>query len=124
MSLRLPRDLSTGLSAEGGASALERALFAEKAASLGHAGRMVETSLGALAACRDASRWEKLLQAAADAAYGYMIQRELCGLFDHAEVVDHYGIPRDVLARMGARPSTNAPSAHRTPTSGNRFEQW
>ena len=104
--MRLPQNLSTGLAVEGAASALERELLAERAASLGHAGRMVEKSLSAIAICRDATQREALVQAAADAAYSYMIQRELCGLLDHAAIIDHYRIPREVLARVGARWAT------------------
>ena len=40
---------------------------------------------------------------AADAVWGFLVQREVMGLRDRAAVVAQYGIPREVLARLGAR---------------------
>ena len=45
---------------------------------------------------------ERLLREAAQAVYAYFIQRELCGLRRHAEVIREYSIPREVLVRLGA----------------------
>lgn len=41
--------------------------------------------------------------AAADAVHAYFIQREFCGLRRHDGVIREYGIPREVLVRLGAR---------------------
>jgi hypothetical protein len=74
------------------------------ASSLGRAGRRVEETLARLAAAEagDPMRPD-LLADAADAVYWYFIQRELCGLRRHADVIREYAIPKAVLARLGAR---------------------
>jgi hypothetical protein len=40
---------------------------------------------------------------ATDAAWCFFVQREVLGLRDRGEVVAQYGVPREVLARIGAR---------------------
>ncbi|MCG8596816.1 MAG: hypothetical protein MI785_20960 [Kiloniellales bacterium] len=104
MSLRLPQSLATELNAETGASVLDAEILAEKAAALGRAGRLVERRLRELAAFAGAGQERaRLVQSAADAVHGYLVQRELCGLMRHDDVIDHYAIPREVLARVGSR---------------------
>ncbi|HEX8666898.1 MAG TPA: DUF6665 family protein [Allosphingosinicella sp.] len=84
-------------------SPLEVEVLGEMAAALAASGRRVEAALAGLAATprEDADR-PHLLKAAAAAVYAYFIQRELCGLRDHRPVIDHYEIPAEVLARLGA----------------------
>lgn len=104
MSLRLPQNLSTELNVETGASVLDAEILAEKAAALGRAGRRVQQRLEALAAFDGpADERLRLILSAADAVYGFFVQRELCGLIKHDDVVAHYGIPGEVLARVGAK---------------------
>ena len=43
------------------------------------------------------------LKAAADAVWGLFIQRELMGQRNQKPLIEHYGIPKEVLARLGAR---------------------
>jgi hypothetical protein len=83
---------------------LEHEVAGEMASSLGRAGRRVEETLARLAAAEagDPMRPD-LLADAADAVYWYFIQRELCGLRRHADVIREYAIPKAVLARLGAR---------------------
>ena len=82
---------------------LEAELLAEKAAGLGRSGRQVEAALAALAAAaRDDADRPRLLRAATEAVYFFLIQRELCGLRDHRPAIAHYGIPSEVLSRLGA----------------------
>jgi hypothetical protein len=76
--------------------------MAEQAAALAHSGRRVETTLAALAGLDDSGDRPQRLKAAADAVYGFFIQREIIGMRDHRGVIEHYGIPREVLARLGA----------------------
>lgn len=104
MTLRLPQNLSAGFGNVTGPNPLESEIFAEKAASLGRAGRIMEHALAVLAAANteDPTR-PALLRAAADAVQGYFIQRELCGLVDHAGPTTDYNIPSEVIARLGAR---------------------
>ena len=82
-------------------SPLEAEVMAEKAAALAQSGRRVEAALAALAASADAEDRPQRVRAAADAVYGFFIQREIVGLRDHRGVIAHYGIPREVLVRLG-----------------------
>ena len=82
-------------------SPLEAEVMAEQAAALAQSGRRVEAALAALADAGEPDRPERL-KAAAEAVYGFFIQREIIGLRDHRGVIAHYGIPREVLARLGA----------------------
>ena len=102
MSFRLPQDLSSGIARDVGDSALEREVAAEKAASLGRAGKKLEACLESLRSNQDPARHDGLVHDAADAAYAYLIQRELCGLVDHRAIIDDYQIPRAVIAQIGA----------------------
>lgn len=103
MSLRLPQNLASGLSVETGASVLDYEIAGEKAAALGRAGEQVEKTLKALRALdkNDVTR-PAALQAATEAVYGYFIQRELSGFAKHDGPIKHYGIPGEILARLGA----------------------
>lgn len=103
MSLRLPQTLTSAASSvEVFDAGLQTELMAEKAASLGRAGRRVETTLAAL---RDASADDHpaALKTAADAVWSLFVQREICGQRDQRPVIDIYGIPKEVLVRLGAR---------------------
>ena len=87
-----------------GIGVLDYELAGEMAASLGNAGKRAEESLAKLAAHGggEAER-NDLVREAADAVYAYFIQRELCGLKRHDDIVRQMAIPRAVLARLGAR---------------------
>ncbi|WP_173934710.1 DUF6665 family protein [Chelativorans sp. Marseille-P2723] len=97
------RRLKTGL------NVLDHELAQEIATSLGEAGRRAQESLRRLATVAepDSQGTEgeraRLLHEAADAVYAYFIQRELCGLRRHDEVIKQLAIPRSVLVRLGAR---------------------
>jgi hypothetical protein len=102
MSLRPPRHLAPGRLVEAGYDLLGHEMRAEQASSLGHAGRKVEAALAALRAFEgEAGMRERLLDDAADAVWGYFIQRELIGLRNTAQAVRDYAIPGEVLARLG-----------------------
>lgn len=103
MSLRLPQTLtSTASSVEVFDAGLQTELMAEKAASLGRAGKRVEKTLAVL---RQASAEERpaALKAAADAVWSLFVQREIGGQRDQKPVIAIYGIPKEVLVRLGAR---------------------
>jgi hypothetical protein len=90
-----------------GLNILEGELLAEKASSLGHQSRKVETALARLRALDalggDAEQRRSLVAQAAGDVWAYFVQRELCGWRDHRDVIRDLGIPREVLARLGAR---------------------
>ncbi len=91
-------------SAETSLDAIGQEILAEKAASLGHAGRKVELSLQRLRSHEgDGEKRMALVSSAADAVYGYFVQRELCGFRRHDDVIRDYKIPGEVLVRLGAR---------------------
>jgi hypothetical protein len=100
---RMPQNLNTSPRFETGASILDYELNEERAASLGRAGRAVESSLARLADPEATEPREVLLKAAADAVWKFFIQREAIGLRDHRPVIRDFAIPRAVLARLGAR---------------------
>ena len=100
MALRIPggshdRDARTQ-------SALEAAIVAEKAASLGFAGRALEKALAKLGANAGEDR-QALIDAAADRTWSFFVQRELCGLRDNRDAIEEFAIPPEVMARVGAR---------------------
>ena len=102
-SLRMPQSLSTRLKVETGEAVLHYELLEEQAHSLGRAGRKVESALADLAGHPGGEGRAALVKAAADAVWGFLVQREVMGLRDRAQVIAHYGIPREVLVRIGAR---------------------
>jgi hypothetical protein len=105
MSVRPPQNFSYRHSVASGMSALEYELLAERANALGRHGRKVELALAELKAWdparRSAEQRDDLLYEAADAVWALFIQREICGLRNSADVIQRYGIPKEVLARLG-----------------------
>lgn len=104
MSLYPPRRYSSTSAPESGVNVLEHEMLAEMAASLGRAGERAEICLARL---REAPREppderERLLKEAAAAVHAYFIQRELCGLRRHDNVIRDLQIPNLVLVRLGA----------------------
>lgn len=102
-SFRLPQTLSARLKSDTGEAVLHYELMEEQAQSLGRAGRKVEAALAALRDHPDGAGRAEVLRAAADAVWSYFVQREVMGLRSRAEVIAQYGIPREVLVRLGAR---------------------
>lgn len=103
MSFRLPQRLSTPGLPDNGFDVLEYEMLAEKASSLGRTEQRMQEALKALRENTRDSRQAKLLKDAAAAVYAYFIQRELCGMRRHDDVIRECDIPRQVLARLGAR---------------------
>src|SRR5678815_497084 len=89
-SLRMPQSLIKRLGVETGEAVLRYELLQEQAASLGQSGRKVETALAALREHEGEGRAE-VLKAAADAVWGFLVQREIMGLRDRAAIVAQYG---------------------------------
>ncbi|MFC5757755.1 DUF6665 family protein [Rhizobium sp. GCM10022189] len=105
MSLRPPQSFRQSFSAEGGVNVLEYELMSERASSLGRNGLKVEAALAALKAWNpdrhSAEQREALVNEASDAVWGLFVQREICGLRNNKDIIQRYGIPSEVLARVG-----------------------
>ena len=88
---------------------IENEVAEEKAGALGRAGRRLEHALElyrhheATGASRADAKREQLLWDLAARVEAFVAQREACGLRDSRHVLQHYGIPREALARVGAR---------------------
>jgi hypothetical protein len=90
--------------------ALDYEIAQEQASALGRLGRALEAALAALSE-HDRSHGERrspdlvraeLVQAASDALWCYVVQRECCGLRDPRPVIRDYRVPAEVQNRMGA----------------------
>ena len=96
-----------------GYATLEYEIAEERASALGRLGRRLEAALTALAACpRTANSDRKvrdgLVEQAGYALWLFVVQREACGLRKIDHVIHVYGVPNEVVARMGplATPSS------------------
>jgi Family of unknown function (DUF6665) len=97
--------MASNLSRSGYAT-LEYEIAQEKASALGRLGRRLEGALAALAACSrtaasDRKVRDSLVEQAGYALWLFVVQREACGLTDSARVMQDYGVPNEVHARMG-----------------------
>lgn len=98
---------------------VQKEIAAERAASLGIAGRKLRNTLQALrkfdaetasAAVRKGDpKRTRLVEKAADACHAYVVQRELLGFGqDDAELIRReYEVPPEVWNRMGAVPHSS-----------------
>ena len=103
-----------------GYATLEHEIAQERASALGRLGRRLEAALAALATCpRTASSDRKvrdgLVEQAGYALWLFVVQREACGLNNSAQIMQDYGVPKEVYARMGP---LAMPSIHPTKTIG------
>lgn len=98
----MPQSLSRRLGLDTGEAVLRYELLEEQAHSLGRMGRKMEAALAALRDHQGEGRPE-VLKAAADAVWGFLVQREVLGLRDRQAIVAQYAIPREVLNRLGVR---------------------
>ena len=102
-SLRMPQSLARRRGVDTGDAVLRYENLEEQAQSLGRAGRKVEAALAALRDHPGGEDRPAVLKAAADAVWSFLVQREVMGLRDRGAVIAQYDIPREVLARLGAR---------------------
>lgn len=105
MTFRPPQSLSRPGAAGSGLNVFEYELMAERADALGRHGLKVERALAALNGFdRDKhgpDERQRLVDDAADAVWAFLIQREICGFRDSRDAVRRYGIPKEVMARLG-----------------------
>ncbi|MBB3133108.1 hypothetical protein FHS26_000811 [Rhizobium pisi] len=106
MSVRPPQSFRSSQQDKNGFNVLEYELMSERADSLGRHGLKVEAALAALkswsADRQSAEERERLLNDASDAVWAFFIQREICGLRNNRDAIQRYGIPNEVIARLGA----------------------
>jgi uncharacterized protein DUF6665 len=96
------------------ADALHYEIVQEQASALGRLGRGLEAALAALRAFDAAhgrsaatrSRRAALVEAAGEALWMFIVQREACGLRDSRTVMRDYQVPSDVQARQGITTKT------------------
>lgn len=100
---RAPQSLNTRLAFETGESILHGEIAQEQAAALGRMGRKAEAALAALRDHDGADGRTEVLRAATDAVWCFLVQREVMGLRDRAQIVADYRIPREVMVKLGAR---------------------
>ena len=105
MTVRPPQALAPSFTRETGLNVLQYELMSERADSLGRHGLKVEKALALLAervaaGCAAQER-ENLLDDAADKVWAFFIQREMCGLRSQKDAIRRYGIPPEVIARLG-----------------------
>jgi hypothetical protein len=93
-----------------GWATLEYEIAEERASAFG---RRLEAALAALAACPRTATSERTIRDSLVEQVGYalwlfVVQQEACGLNDSTHVMQTYGVPREVYARMGrsAMPSS------------------
>jgi hypothetical protein len=89
-----------------GWAVLEYEIAEERASALGRLGRRLEAALAALGACPPGLASERaartsLIREAGYALWLLIVQREACGLNDSTHVLQTYGVPNEVYARMG-----------------------
>lgn len=103
MALKLPGSSDLAMRGRTGLEVLDYEIVAEMATALGTAGRKVEASMARLHTHQgDSEERMALVKEAAGVVYAYFVQRELCGLKRHDDVIREYRIPREVLVRLGA----------------------
>ncbi len=105
--LRMPQHLADPLHVDSGEAHLRFELLEEIDGAVGRAERQVEQTLSALrvhdAAGPEAGDRAPLLAAAVAAAWRLIVQHEACDCADHRQLIERFGIPPEVLARLGAR---------------------
>jgi hypothetical protein len=103
-----------------GYATLEHEIAQERASALGRLGRRLEAALAALAECPRAANSDRkirdgLVEQAGYALWLFVVQREAYGLNKIDHVIQVYGVPNEVVARMGPLAT---PSIHPTKTIG------
>ena len=88
---------------------LKHEVAEEKAGALGRSGRRLEHALDLFrhyeksSSPRADAKRERLLWDLAERVEAFVVQREACGLRDSRHVLRFYGVPREAIARVGAR---------------------
>ena len=87
--------------------ALKHELAEEKAGALGRCARLLEHALERFRTHDEADggdqKRERLLWDLAERVEAFVVQREACGLRDSRHALKFYEVPREAIARVGAR---------------------
>ena len=81
---------------------LKHEVAEEKAGALGRCGRLLERALERYRS-HDTGERERLLWDLVERVEALVVQREACGLRDSRHVLKFYEVPREAIARVGAR---------------------
>ena len=111
-----------------GLEAVEKEIAAEKAAALGQSGRKVKSALEELRLfdedaavggrpARGPAERTKLVEAAGEALWAYIVQREAVGLIDAEYIRKEYDVPADVWQHMTPK-MQQANQERSSPSSG------
>ncbi len=104
-------------SGTGNLDAIEYEILQERAAALNRLGNRLQQALDALRAfdarqpggtassAEDLRERQSLVNAAGEALWYFVVQREACGLRDSEAVMREYGVSREVWLRMGYFPA-------------------
>jgi hypothetical protein len=96
--------------------ALKHELAEEMAGALGRCARLLERALERFRSYESAgrpesdSKRERLLWDLAERVEAFVVQREACGLRDSRHALKFYDVPREAIARVGARRPARLPS--------------
>jgi hypothetical protein len=105
--LRTPKTLSEPPHVDSGEAVMRFELLKDLDAAARRSVLQVDEALDALrqhdARGGPAEARSGLVDAAADAVWRLIVQHEACDCADHHLLVEHYGIPHEVMARIGAR---------------------
>jgi hypothetical protein len=89
---------------------LKHEVAEEKAGALGRCGRRLERALERFHNQDQAGpNRERLLWDLVERVEAFVVQREACGLRDSRHVLKFYGVPREAIARVGARRPARLP---------------
>ncbi len=84
---------------------LQHEIREEQAATIGRLSQALQDSLAALrAAGKDDPRRPELVDAAAYALWNFVVQRDCAGMRFTEKFLRDFDVPKEVRARMGARP--------------------
>lgn len=104
--LHTPQHLTDESHVDGGEARLRFGLLEDIDASLSRCEREVERALEAIhdhdVELGDPALRERLLDNAADAVWRLFVQREAGDLSDHQPLIERFGIPHEVLVRVGS----------------------
>lgn len=105
--LRMPQHLADPVHIDTGEAHLRFELLEEMDSAVGRTERQVAERLDALrhheAVGGSTETRRALLDTAADAVWRLIVLHEACDCADHQQLIARYGIPPEVMARIGAR---------------------